>query len=44
MPYYLAPFVGTGTKDDAFRALGSDQPGSAVIDLRPNSAFTVPKR
>ena len=38
MPYYLAPYIGAGTEEDPFRPLGSDQPGWAAIDLRPDAS------
>jgi hypothetical protein len=38
MPYYLAPYVGTGTALDPFRPRGSEQPGWSAIDLRPDSS------
>ena len=39
MEYYLAPFTGIGGAPEtgmAFRALGGDQPGASIIDLRPD--------
>lgn len=36
MPYYLAPYIGSGTFADSYRPLGSDQPGWKAIDLRPD--------
>lgn len=38
MPYYLAPYKGTGTHADPFRPEGSDQPGWSAIDLRPDGS------
>jgi hypothetical protein len=34
--FYLAPYVGAGTRRDPFRPLGSEQPGWSSIDLRAN--------
>ena len=39
MPYYLAPYMGTGTDDDPFRPRSSDQSGWSAIDLRPNAGI-----
>lgn len=36
MPFYLAEYIGSGTRADPFRPVGSDQPGWAAIDLRPD--------
>ena len=36
MAFYLAPYIGAGTRDDPFRPRGSDQPGWSAIDLRPD--------
>lgn len=36
MPYYLAPYVGSGTYKDPYVPRGADQPGWAAIDLRPD--------
>ena len=36
MPYYLAPYIGSGGADDPFRPRGSDDPTWAAIDLRPD--------
>lgn len=41
MPYYLAPYVGAGTDLDPFRPRGSEQPGWAAIDLRPDGGATL---
>jgi hypothetical protein len=41
MPYYLAPYVGSGTRNDPFRPVGSDQPGWSAIDLRADKGVTV---
>jgi hypothetical protein len=41
MPYYLAPYVGSGTRNDPFRPVGSDQPGWSAIDLRADNGVTV---
>ena len=38
MPFYLSSYIGTGTLQDAFRPLGSGQPGWSAIDLRPDGA------
>ena len=38
MPFYLAPYIGAGTRDDPFRPRGSDQPGWSAIDLRPDAS------
>ena len=38
MPYYLAPYIGTGTNSDPFRPRGSDQAGWGAIDLRADFA------
>lgn len=38
MPYYLAPYKGSGTRADPFRPEGSDQPGWSAIDLRPDAS------
>lgn len=38
MPYYLAPYKGSGTTPDPFRPEGSDQPGWSAIDLRPDAS------
>lgn len=38
MPYYLAPYVGAGTKADPYRPRGSNQPGWKAIDLRPDAS------
>jgi hypothetical protein len=41
MPYYLAPYVGSGKPAvDPFRPLGSEQPGWAAIDIRPDGGAT----
>lgn len=39
MPYYLAPYIGSGRSSDAFRPRGSDQPGWSAIDLRPDGSI-----
>ena len=39
MFHYLAPYVGIGTDDDAFRPRGSEQPGWKTIDLRADSTI-----
>ena len=36
MPFYLSEYVGSGTKQDPFIPVGSDQPGWSAIDLRPD--------
>lgn len=41
MPYYLAPYIGTGNNLDAYRPRGSDQPGWSAIDLRPDGGATL---
>ena len=42
MPYYLAPYIGRGTRDNAFRPLGSDnQQGWTAINLRPDGGATL---
>ena len=41
MPYYLAPYIGSGTRQDPFRPLGSDQPGWSAVDLRPDGGATL---
>jgi hypothetical protein len=41
MPYYLAPYRGSGTRSDPFRPVGSDQPGWSAIDLRADKGVTV---
>jgi hypothetical protein len=38
VPYYLAPYVGSGTYADPYQPAVIDQPGWAAIDLRPNAA------
>lgn len=38
MPYYLAPYIGTGTVLDPFRPRGSDDPTWSAVDLRPDSS------
>lgn len=38
MPYYLAPYIGAGTRPDPFRPRGSSQPRWSAIDLRPDSS------
>jgi hypothetical protein len=40
MPYYLAPYVGSGKPGDAFRPFGHEQPGWSAIDLRPDGGAT----
>ena len=40
MPYYIAPYVGRGTRADPFRPVGSDQAGWSAIDLRPDGGAT----
>jgi hypothetical protein len=40
MPYYLAPYVGSGKCPDAFRPFGHEQSGWAAIDLRPDGGAT----
>lgn len=37
MPFYLSEYIGTGTRQDPHVPVGSDQPGWAAIDLRPDS-------
>lgn len=39
MPFYLSEYIGTGTHFDPFVPVGSDQPGWAAIDLRPDSSL-----
>jgi len=41
VPYYLAPYIGKGTMLEPFQPLGSDQPGWAAIDLRPDGGATL---
>ena len=41
MPYYLAPYIGTGQSGDPFRPRGSDQSGWSAIDLRPDGGATL---
>lgn len=41
MPYYLAPYVGAGTDLDSFRPRGSEQPGWAATDIRPDGGATL---
>ena len=36
MPYYIAPYIGSGTDLDPFRPRGSDDPTWSAIDLRPD--------
>ena len=38
MPFYLSEYIGSGTKQDPFVPVGSDQPGWAGIDLRPDAS------
>jgi len=38
---YLAPYVGAGKPLDPFRPRGSEQPGWAAIDLRPDGAIAA---
>ena len=40
MPFYLAPYIGSGTQQDRCRPLGSEQPGWSAIDLRPDGGAT----
>lgn len=40
MPIYLSEFIGSGKTGDLFRPIGSDQPGSALIDLRHDGGAT----
>jgi len=39
VPYYISPYIGTGTRLDPFRPFGSDQPGWSAIDLRPDGSI-----
>ena len=41
MPFYLSEYIGTGTKQDPFRPVGSDQPGASSIDIRPDGGATL---
>lgn len=41
MPIYLSEYIGSGTQADPFRPRGSDQPGWAAIDLRPDGGGTL---
>ena len=41
MPYYIAPYIGTGTFLEPFRPRGSDQAGWSAIDLRPDGGATL---
>lgn len=41
MPYYLSKYVGSGTKADPFRPIGSDQSGWSAIDLRPDGGASL---
>lgn len=41
MPYYLAPYIGSGTADDPCRPRGFEQGQWAAIDLRPNGGATL---
>lgn len=36
MPFYLSQYVGSGTRQNPYRPVGSDQPDWASIDLRPS--------
>lgn len=38
MPFYLSEYIGSGTKVDPFRPVGSDQPGWSAIDIRPDAS------
>ena len=40
MPYYVAPYIGRGTRADPCRPVGSDQAGWSAIDLRPDGGAT----
>jgi hypothetical protein len=37
MPFYMSEWVGSGTREDPFIAVGADQPGFGCIDLRPQA-------
>ncbi len=39
MPFYLSEYIGSGTKVDPFRPVGSDQPGWSAIDIRPDASL-----
>lgn len=41
MPFYLSEFIGSGTKDDPFKPVGSGQAGWQAIDLRPDGGATL---
>lgn len=36
MPFYLAPYIGSGTHENPFIVRGQDQDGAGSIDLRPD--------
>jgi len=40
MPYYLAPYIGSGKRFDPCRPIGSEQLGWSAIDLRPDGGAT----
>ncbi len=40
MPYYLTSFIGSGTVPNPCRAIGTDDPGSRIIDLRKDGGAT----
>ena len=41
MPFYLSEYIGSGTRVDPFRPVGSDQPGWSAIDLRPDGGASL---
>lgn len=41
MPIYLSEYIGSGRAGDLFRPRGSEQPGWAAIDLRPDGGATL---
>lgn len=41
MPYYLAPYIGSGTALDSFRPRASDGQAWSAIDLRPDGGATL---